>query len=351
MARQPIHYKQEVNKIEGPALNLRLSVVADFEAELSKRNPTGSRLATDNDLFIPFIDAFVFCTIVSPLVSVIKDISEHIDHIIRQYERKCALEINKQHFYYARAAIAIKQNDDVNAMIFWELANTEYFKTAGSVASHAVLSEFKEKFTQVYSPMARAYEQNSFIQRFRATYPFIKDFDTLLTSLTGADQSHFVASAVRNAKMIGWLRQHSDLTMVSIYCQELVNSLVIQSESLLKRNSAVRQSQFGNILITDLPNVNANVSRIINDTRTGLMTRYKTKSISSFNRHFRAYLSEVETATSDDTLKAMAIYFAYMLRNQVLHQFDDTFLYLRNSTDFEDVIGLLFTSLSAILSL
>src|ERR1700731_1442813 len=118
MPRQPIYYKQEVKKIEGPAFNLKHRVIDDFEVSLRKRNKVANRLPNDNDLYIPFIDAFVFCTIVSPLVSVIKDISDHFTETIFQYERKNNVEINKQHFYYARAAIAIQQNDEVNAMIF-----------------------------------------------------------------------------------------------------------------------------------------------------------------------------------------------------------------------------------------
>src|ERR1700694_1365293 len=153
MSRKPIYYKEDVNKIEVPAYVVKHRVIDDFEAALQRRDKLANRLPTDNDLYIPFIDAFVFCTTVSPLVSVIKDISIHISETIFQYEKKNKIEINKQHFYYAIAAMSIQQNDEVNAMIYWEMANVEYFKTNGAApTSNVIISEFKDKFTQVYSP-------------------------------------------------------------------------------------------------------------------------------------------------------------------------------------------------------
>jgi hypothetical protein len=250
------------------------------------------------------------------------------------------------------AAMSIQQNDDVNAMIYWEMANIEYSKTNKGVASpNLVLSEFKEKFSQVYAPMEQGYNNNAYISKCRAKYTFIKDFDSIVTSLPNIDQLHFISNAVRNRKTQEWLRQHSDATMVRIYCQELVNSLVIQSESLLKENPSVHQPEFGKILKRDIINVNTSIDRYINDPAIGLFIRYPIKSIPLFNAHFLNYLTDLESNATEEEFKAKIIYLTYRLRNQVLHQFDDTIAYYLDKDHFEKVIGILFISLSAILSL
>jgi uncharacterized protein (DUF58 family) len=59
------------------------------------------------------------------------EIGKLIQDKIFQYEWRYKTEINKEHFYYAMAAMCIQQNDEVGAIIFWEMANVEVQKTSG----------------------------------------------------------------------------------------------------------------------------------------------------------------------------------------------------------------------------
>jgi hypothetical protein len=59
-ARKPKFYMDKTDQLTSLAINLRISVVDDFERALNVRDPAPGRQADDNELYIPFIDAFVF---------------------------------------------------------------------------------------------------------------------------------------------------------------------------------------------------------------------------------------------------------------------------------------------------
>lgn len=352
MARKLQYYEQEVEQIKSPALNLRIRVKNEFDRLLRARAKAPSRLPSDNDLFIPFVDAFVYCTFAAPLVSVIKEIGDDICNRVFHFEQSEKTKINKEHLYYAMAAISIQQNDEVNAMIYWEMANVEFTETNGvSPASNAVVSLFEERFTQVYNPIVSAYNDNSFVKQFKGKYPFILEFDDLLIALPQIDQLHFISNAIRNRKIQGWLRQHSDIKIVKMFCQELVNSLSIQAESLLKENPRVTEKQFGGILRKNLPTISPVLHAILDNRKNGIFKRYPIKDIPGFNSHFRSFIADIESSSSADEFRATILHFVNVLRNQVLHQFDDSITYYQNKDDFEKVVGILFVAFSIILSL
>jgi len=352
MTRKLQFFGEQVTRISGPALNLRIQVENAIEERLKARSNSSHRLVSDNDLFIPFIDAFVYCTMATPLVSIVKEIGDSLSLKVSHFEQAHNTKVNKEHFYYALAAVAIQQNDEVNAMIYWEMANDEYTQTNGAPSiPNAVVSLFKDKFTQVYNPIVSAYQQNSFINKQRAKYPFILGFDALLGALPQIDQLHLISNAVRNRKTQAWLREHPNLTVVKMYCQELVNSLSIQAESFLKENAQVTETQFGKILHRNLPAINPAVHALLDDPTHGIFKRYRINDIPSFNAAYSAFMADIESTTSADDFKAKILHFANVLRNQVLHQFDDSIAYYQNKDEFEKVIGILFVAISVIVSL
>jgi hypothetical protein len=199
--------------------------------------------------------------------------------------------------------------------------------------------------------MERGYNAIASIMKYRQKYSFILDFDTIVSNLKDADQVHFISSALRNTKTQQWLRWHADVTMVRVFGQELVNGLAVLAESVLKKKQHVTKIEFGPILQQDMGQINSGVNCEINGPTNYLFRQYPIKSVADLNLYFTGYFAALDACGSEDEFKAKAIYIAYRLRNQVLHQFHGSLIYYQDQAHFEAVIGILFISLSAILSL
>ena len=352
--KTPEFGKQEIEELKIPYRKLRDSIFNEIESRLEKRDKTKNYLRTDNEIFQPFIEAYVLGILVTPFDSLCKEIGTLVhEQVIKEYEANHGVKLNKEQFYFAMAMLSIRMNDEVNATIYWELANKEHEHTTGNtVDGDFLVDELKTKFKTIHNNIRDAYERNTFVQTFRSKYPFIMSFDDLIKDLSGINKLHLLSSAVKNRKLQLWLRNHPESNLIRIYSQEIINSLSILGESVLKEIPSVTAHTLGSLLKSNLQSINPSVYSFTNGTNLNLFTKYPTNSIPTFNTHFPNLISDIETHTmSEEEFKAHILYGAYMIRNQVLHQFDDSICYYGNQALFEKTIGLLLTNISVIKSL
>lgn len=350
----PVFGKQQIAQLTTHYRNLRDLVYEEVQTRLSSRSKTNDYLATDDEIFQPFIESYVLSILTTPFDSIAKEIGGLIlEDLIKPFEKDNHVKLNKNQFYFALAMLAIRSNDETNAMIYWELANKELHMISGAtMGDDFLVDELKSKFTMVFNPIRDSYESNIFINTQKATCPFIRSFIDLLSHVNGVNKLHLLSASIKNRKIQLWLRNQPDSSLVRLYSQELINSLSILSESILKKIPGVSGKQFGNIINGDLPSLNPTIAALINGPTRNMFTTFPTHSIPDFNINFPLLISSIESGTlSIDEIKAYYIYGTYMIRNQVLHQFDDSIIYYNNVILFEKAIGLLFANISVITTL
>ena len=262
--------------------------------------------------------------------------------------------INKSHLYFGLSLNSIYLNDTINAMIYWELSQVEESHTQGATFNAATaINNTIGKFSSVINPITLSLNSNQLYSGLRDNYTFINDFTTILSGLHTPELFAYFSSALRFRQVDYWL-QNDFTAMTKIYSQELVNSLCILSEANLKNYPVVTQSMFGNIINTDLANINASVSILVglSNPPSGLFVTYPSRTQVDFNISFPILVNRIKANNlTDDNLKAHLIYGAYMLRNKSLHDFNPNLVYYNSRQLFNDTVGLLFGTISAIKNL
>ncbi|RBL92393.1 hypothetical protein [Chitinophaga flava] len=352
--RKPKYFKREVNEISNLTKKLNDEVISKFEELLSNRGNSNDRLEEDDNLFIPLADVYALSlTESSFLHSVVKGVSDSIEKKILSYENENQIKVNKHDLYFIQALLASAHNDYDNGLKYWELSEEELAKkNKKNTQGKDLIGRFRETFPPLYNPASEGYHKNEFIYfQFKLLLPFDDYFKKLRNN---ADLFHFLSCSLKSTKILKNLRLGDNLVTNKIQGQELIHSLSVLCESVFKNNYQSKEQTLGGILTNDLKKINLDVWNYIYGPSQNLSTTYKVKSVSQFNNHFVTYLNELELAAKDNNdvkFKAMLIYFAFVLRNQILHQNDDGMIYLLNVKDTEKVIGIMFASVSAILTL
>ena len=185
-------YRGFVKSLSGFYAGLRDTVIADCQQVLEQRDKTASYLLSDKDIFTPFIQSYVLSTLVNPFDSLAKDIGERVKENISDYENENNIKIYKSDLYYALAMLSIKGNDEVNAIIYWNLASEEEAIITGTPINYGILvSKLESDFKSIYNPIRDSYVMNKFISGAHSIkYGFIKSFDDLVVSTVEINRVH-----------------------------------------------------------------------------------------------------------------------------------------------------------------
>lgn len=240
---------------------------------------------------------------------------------------------------------SVYNNSTINASIYWELSQQEEANTQGARYNPIVsLQNTIQRFSSAISPIEYGLRENTFYNRLLDNYTWIGDFKTNMLKLHDPETFSYFSSGLRNRAIAYWLKVHfTDMT--KMYGQELLNSLCILGESLLKAKPAVTHQTLGKIINYDLvvvnPVISAKVGTGHTTPKTGFWITYPTNTTAEFNTNFPRLINHINTNTlSDDELKAHLVWGLYMLRNKALHDYDPTLCYYGNSQLFLDAIGL-----------
>jgi hypothetical protein len=347
--------RHDINEFMTTANIIKVRNETDFENRLNRRSRITSYLRTDDRLFEPYVDLIATTTIGRENFSFAREIGSSILRTAKKFEQdNPTVFINKSHLYFGLSLNSIYLNDTINAMIYWELSQEEESHTQGATFNAAIaINNTIGKFSSVINPINLSLNSNQLYSGLRDNYAFINDFTTILSGLHTPELFAYFSSALRFRQVDYWL-QNDFTAMTKIYSQELINSLCILSEANLKNYPAVTQSMFGNIINTDLTNINAAVSALVgvSNPASGLFVTYPSRTETDFNTSFPILVNAIKANNlTADNLKAHLIYGAYMLRNKSLHDFNPSLVYYNNKVLFSDTIGLLFGAVSAIKNL
>lgn len=332
------------------ATNLRDIVWDTIAQKLEDRNSTLSHLPSDNDIFSPFIDAYAAGNIIHPMSSYFADLGKRIYRdVVVEYESDYSVQVNKEYLFVAISFLSIQAGDEVTAMLYWELAQKERETTYGTTASlDNTINMLHSKFRNIIGAIDRTYNGNKLISILKPKFPFIQDFETTLKSLNNLSKAHFLSCGIKHVHLLGKLRAHGDIGIIKVFAQELLNSLCILNENLLKEKG-LSGSTINPLMIsvyTTYPAVGHYLGQ--SSASTGIYALGK----ANFYARLNDYIGFLETNISDaDKLKADVLYALHQLRNEALHTLDDTRLYYTDAELFEKTIGLLFICVSVIKSL
>jgi len=155
--------------------------------------------------------------------------------IITDYEISYSIKVNKEHLFIAISFLSIQSGDEISAMQFWEMAQKERDLTYGTSATiDSAIDLLHTKFRNIITAIELNYNENKLIKNLLPKFHFIKDFETTLKSLSSLSKAHFLSCGIKHVHVLGKLRESSGLSIIRVFAQELLNSLCILSENLLK---------------------------------------------------------------------------------------------------------------------
>lgn len=342
--------KQQNEQLRKWATNLKIIVRNEVEKNLKKRTKTISYLPDDNTIFNPFIDASSGGSIIHPMHSFFADIGKDIYRdTILSYEAEHSVKINKDHLFVAISFLAIGCGDEITAMQYWEMAQKERELTYGSAATlDDTINLLQTHFRVLMSAIERKFDENILIKSLRVKFPFIQNFESTINALSNLSKAHFLSCGIKHVHVLGKLRESSQLSIIKVFAQELVNSLCTLNENLLKEKG-LSGTTIGALTLSvfnTYPAVGLHLGK--SSDSSGIYRINKATFYSRFD-DFISYLEK--HITDSDKLKADVLYALHRLRNEALHTLDDTRLYYSNIDLFEKTIGLLFICVAVILSL
>lgn len=342
--------KQQNENIRGFATSLKIAVWNEVERNLHKRNKTVSYLPDDNNIFNPFIDAYSGGSIIHPLQSFFVELGKDLyREVVIPFEKENSININKDYLFIAISFLSISCGDEITAMQFWEMAQKQRELTYGSsVTLDSTIDLLHTKFRVLMSAIERSYNENRFIKSLKTKFSFIQDFEPTLKSLSNLSKAHFLSCGIRHVHVLGKLRESSNLSIIKVFAQELLNSLCVLNENLLKEKGLAGSTigSLMNSVYVTYPTVGAYLGQ--SSSSTGIYSVGKSNFYSKIDK----YIYFIENNISDlHKLKADTLYALHQLRNEALHTLDDTRLYYADIDLFEKTIGLLFICVAVIQSL
>lgn len=345
--RQISFGKEQSEQIRASLSILRDKVWDAIKENLDNRDHNRNYLQSDNDIFIPFIDAYASGIIIHSMESYFLDLGKRIYHeVIEDYEANHSNKVNKEHLFFALSMLSIRCGDEITSMQFWELAQKENENTNGSLTDiDNTINLLSSKFKSALSPVKYVFDENNLIKTLKPKFSLIDDFHTTLQNLTGLNKAHFLSCGIKQVHVLSKLRKYPDLNIIKIFAQELVNSLCLLNESLLK-DKGLGGNTIGplmNNVYLSYPTVGAHLGQSSNSS--GVYSIGK----ANFHSRYNEYIEYIENSITDENkLKADILYALHQLRNEALHTIDDTRMYYTNTELFEKTIGLLFICVSVI---
>lgn len=342
--------KHENENLTHWATRMRDVVWDAVQDNLNARTTAASYLPSDDALFTPYIDAYAAGNIVHPLSSFFADLGKRLYRdVVLEYEATANVRINKEHLFIAISFLSIQSGDEITAMQFWEMAQKEReltYSTAATLSS--TIDLLHSRFRNIIDPIERSYNENTLIQTLKPRFPFINDFEATLRSLSNLSKAHFLSCGIKHVHVLGKLRQSTNLSIIKVFAQELLNSLCVLNENILKEKG-LHGNTIGALMESiyhSYPSVGTHLGR--SGPQTGIYSLTKPVFYSRFND----YIAYIESSIGDPAkLKADTLYALHQLRNEALHTLDDTRLYYTDVQLFEKTIGLLFVCVSVIKSL
>lgn len=324
-------------------------VIQEVKRRLQQRHSTVNYQTADDSIFEPYIDSHALSHLKGlRFHSAYRDLGQSVLKEIFGYERVSNTKINKEQIYFAMAFNSIECGDEINTLAYWELALRQRSRThRGAMRTASVVPRLKKQFTAIIAAIDESHCDIALLKKLRKTFPslFLPFIETL-EQLKGVHQSEFLIAAIRNRKVLRWIKEVKRFHVVTLFAQEMVNALCVLVESCLKeRLHPMGHITFWPLLETYIKN-NGKATSVVNILST-LKGQYLCKTTKDFNASFPELLKTIRKCKlSDDEMKAHILYGTWAVRNKSLHQCDLSLSYLKSKSLFEDTIGMLFAAVA-----
>lgn len=288
------------------------------------------------------------------------ELTNYFIGIISDFEHNSGNQVDKENLYLLRTLLQITASNTIEAMASWELANQEKQRKTGVNISISDLINTLPEHT-ITKPLNNAYSNNLFISSMIIKYPTLvnSNLKNLIFTLSGTDAIGLLSCGLRNVQVIDLIKSNNNSLQINkLFAQEIINSLCILNESVVKDYPQVtlalprkKDRQIGKMLSPIiLSTINPGVSTILGDSTSGYSGLYASEQLladNQFNTQFPLYIDKLMTNTmSIDEFKAHVLLGIHALRNKVLHDYDDTLCYYSDSQLFIKTVGLLFVGVS-----
>ncbi len=338
---------QLMNNLLETASFLAKDIKPKIQKKLDDRDRTANRLLTDSELFEPFIRVCHIGMRENEMISYLYKLGDEIYRTVKKYENENSVELHKERLFIVLSDLSILRNDEIHAMVYWELAQQEYEHTNKTTPIKGITPmEALFNGSSIISGRAQLeYDENKLIKLLKSSFGFIGGFDTVLCNLSDLHKAHFLSCGIKQVHILGKLRFYYDSHIIKVFAQELVNSLCLFNESLLK-DKGLQGNTIGELMDAIFITY-ADIGQYLGQSRTS--TGVYSNGKASFYSNYKQFVKNIEENIIDpNELKAHILYALHQLRNEALHSFDDKRKYYNDAELFEKTIGLLFICVSVI---
>ena len=165
-------------------------------------------------------------------------------------------------------------------------------------------------------------------------------FPAMVRALSGANLGNCITCGLRLRRILYWLQTHSDLQSTQLWAKELLSSLCVLFESIMKEqlcaNGTLGKLLQHNGLSDTIKNVLGKPK-----SKTGYFGKYTSSRLADFNANLPILVKDLNSEANDIHVAAMCYYGSYMIRNQALHSHDFTSALFSRKGLLLDGIGLL----------
>ncbi|ROL61345.1 hypothetical protein D9V86_06200 [Bacteroidetes/Chlorobi group bacterium ChocPot_Mid] len=262
---------------------------------------------------------------------------------VLEYEKKNKIEIDKTDLYFLLALSFAINGNITNSLIYFELAKT--FVNEKKFVNK-ITNEFKTLFNSIDSgyQTLKSVSDNSISSSFLPLGKLIK-------KLTGNSILHLLLCGIKTLQIIHWINEKGlSIEILKIIDLDLIISLSVLNESVLKQHSWVTKNHIGGIIDVDLRDCPKHTAlfRAIKS----IESTYVANTISKFNNDMPKLIYDIKNNKyNQDEYKARIIKGFQMVRNSVAHDLNPTYYFYQSKEAMIDTIGLLFACTSIIADL
>lgn len=317
-----------------------------------------------NDLYTDLYNSYTFL-LTYDFDSITLEVAKQYEDIVNDFQKSNHVLINKEILYFLMALIYIRTNNTIDATVYWELSLQESARISGSNSNiNNIINQLPSKFKSLLNPINYSHKSNVLVDCILKNYTFSNEFYTNLNNLTGIYALSYLSSGIRHVKVLQYFNSSfSNIEVIKIYGQELINSLCVLSESILKTNiniqahiSNPKDRMIGN-MIQKISAINASIHNTLGnpftDNKRGIIKSglyvdplldFSTENL--FNINYLNLINAIESNTlSEPDIKAYILFGMHQIRNQAMHDLKTSLVYYNNKDLFTKTIGMLFTAI------
>ena len=301
----------------------------------------------DEDLFLPFARAYIIGTITFEYTSLYREIGRMLAEIVAEYEEEHSVTVDKTQLLVARSVLCLQQNDEEGFLLYFELAQTESQRKSGQALSiDTMVSELSKSLDPVINDIQKSFDDLPQVATGHGRIDKSISFPSIVHALSGANLGNCITCGLRLRRVLYWLQKHSALQSTQLWAKELLSSLCVLFESIMKEQlCASEKDTLAKLLQHNRLSVAIKAVLGKPKPKTGYFDKYASSGQADFSANLPILVNDLKSKANATHVTAMCYYGSYMIRNQVLHAHDFTSALFRRKGLLLDGIGLLCSAI------